>query len=604
MNKSDPNSTRMQFEQEAASIKTIIYNMINGGNADMAKQILEQYTMLNSTDPEITVIKGMLYPDGTSTDTIDKKIPDKYAILNDIETIFILSGIITRRTGYIDSVLRKIKLMEEKWNYKPLLLTCIHNIDQRQALTWVQTASDDRLKMSAGTRVVNIFDYFQKSYADGLESIAVYAPASDGAKYVKASDNIYDVFDGDLYIRKEYYTGYAGCLRMVRHFQNGKKAKDLIYDDWGYLSYIRRYDCDDDNIFHVEYFTTDGKLCIKAFFKFTEKGATPNKYIVYDKDEAVIGECNDSAELAAFYLDKTITADKFYMLIVEDGLMSKAATMIGNDKTNIAKCAVVHSIFQNDAYDPKSGPQLYYKYLCENHIRFDSIIMLTQSASNDFQKIYGKMNNITVIPHPYPYEIEKAIFDKSSRKNGVIIARLDPLKQINYAVDIFSLVVKEIPDAKLEIYGRGPEEERLEEQIKKLGLEKNVILRGYTDAPLPIFKNAALSVFTSAAEGFGLTLVESICNGCPAFAFDIKYGPSEIINDGQTGYLIPRFDKEKFAKKIIGFYKNKELQKTMSKNCYNETDRFSTETFLENWYNMTAKLFALFEKRVPSADGG
>jgi poly(glycerol-phosphate) alpha-glucosyltransferase len=186
-------------------------------------------------------------------------------------------------------------------------------------------------------------------------------------------------------------------------------------------------------------------------------------------------------------------------------------------------------------------------------------------------------------------------FNKSDRKNAVIIARLDPLKRISCAVDIFSIVVKEIPDAKLEIYGRGPEEKRLEEQIKKHGLEKNVYLRGYTDTPLPIFKSAAMSVFTSAAEGFGLTLVESICNGCPAFAFDIKYGPSEIISDSQTGYLIPRFDKEEYANKIISFYRDKSLQKLMSENCYKESNRFSTETFLNNWYNMTLKLYEKYK---------
>jgi poly(glycerol-phosphate) alpha-glucosyltransferase len=471
-------------------------------------------------------------------------------------------------------------------------LTCIHNIDQRQALTWLQTAGDDNFKMSAATRVINVFNYFQKSYADGLKSIAVYEPANDGLKYVKTTDNTYDVFDGDICIRKEYYTGYAGCLRMVRNFQNGKKEKDLIYDDWGYLNYIRCYDPDDDSIFHLDYYTTDGNICIKAFFEFTDKGAMPSKYIVYSQNEKVIKECEGSAELAAYYLNKTITDDKFYMLVVEDGLMSKAATMVDSNKTNTAKCAVVHSIFQNDAYDPKSGPQMYYKYLCENHNKFDSIIMLTQSASDDFQKIYGEMQNIFVIPHPYPYEIEETDFEKNDRKNAVTVSRLDPLKQINYAVDIFSLVVKVIPDAKLEIYGRGPEEKRLEEQIKNLGLENNVFLRGYTDTPLPIFKNASLSVFTSVAEGFGLTLVESICNGCPAFAFDIKYGPSEIINNGQTGYLTSRFDKNKFAENIISFYKDSKLQQTMSKNCYKEANRFSTEKFLENWYNMTSNLFA------------
>jgi len=585
------NSTRAQFEQEAASIKTIIFDLINGGNLEMAGQILEQYILLNPTDSEIGAIKSMLYPDGISARETDGEIPEEYNILNNIETIFILSGIITRRTGYIDSVLRKMKLMEDKWNYKPLLLTCIHNINQNQAQTWLQTAGEDQVKMSRHTRIQNVFNYFQKSYEEGLENIAVYSPADDGMKYLKTSDSIYEVYNDDKRIREEHYTGYAGCLRMVRCFNGKKKEKDSVYDDWGYLNYIREYDPVDDSKFHVNYYTTGGDLCIKAYFEFSDAGAMPNKYIVYDDCENVIKECEDSAELAAYYLSQTIKDDKFYMLVIEDGLMSKAATMVESNKKNIAKCAVVHSIFLNDAYNLKSGPQKYYKYLCENHKKFDGIVMLTKSASNDFHSLYGKKQNMFVIPHPYPYDIEKVDFSKREQKKAVIIARLDPLKQINYAIDIYSHVVKEVPDAVLDIYGHGPEEEQLNKQIKALGLENNVFLKGYTDKPLTIFNTAVLSLFTSGAEGFGLTLVESICNGCPAFAFDIKYGPSEIITNGQTGYLFSRFDTKGFAKKVIEYLNDINLQQAMSENCYTESHKFGNESFLENWFNMTRTIY-------------
>ena len=370
----NPDNTRAQFEQEAASIKEIIFTLINDGSLDMASQILDQYILLNPTDPEINTIKCILYPDGTAIWETVKKIPEEYKILNNIETVFILSGIITRRTGYIDSVLRKIKLMEDKWNYKPLLLTCIHNINQKQAQTWLQTAGEDQINMSAQTRIQNVFDYFQKSYTEGLENIAMYSPANDGMRYVKTSDSVFKVYDGENHVRDEHYNGYSGCLRMVRYFNGEKKEKDVVYDDWGYQNYIREYDPSDDSLFHVDYYTTDGDLCIKAFFEFSKEGAMPNRYIVYDDSENVVRECADSAELAAFYLNQTIKEDKFYMLVVEDGLMSKAATMVDSCKENVAKCAVVHSIFLNDAYDPKSGPQKYYKYLCENHTKFDSIV--------------------------------------------------------------------------------------------------------------------------------------------------------------------------------------------------------------------------------------
>jgi len=216
---------------------------------------------------------------------------------------------------------------------------------------------------------------------------------------------------------------------------------------------------------------------------------------------------------------------------------------------------------------------------------------LTQAARNDFQSIYGKVQNTFVIPHPYPFDIDKVDFNKRSHKKAVTISRLDPLKQISHAVDIFSLVVKKVPDATLDIYGHGSEEENLRKQIKKLGLENNVFLKGYTDDPLAIFSSAVMSVFTSAAEGFGLTLVESICNGCPAFAFDIKYGPPEIITEGQTGDLLPRYDKEGFAKKVIEYLRDTTLQQSMSENCYNDAQRFSNEKFLEKWFKMTETIF-------------
>jgi len=578
-------SAKEQFEQEAAMLKKIIYEFIEGGHVIMAAQVLEQYALLNPTDPDLEDLRGMLYPDGAKVE--EEEIPEEYEILNNIETIFILSGIITKRTGYIDSVLRKIKLMEEKWNYKPILMTCIHNIDQRQAQTWLNTAGVGQVKLGADTRIFNVYEYFQKSYADDLENKAVYSE-EDADKIIGNIEEGVEV--------KKLFLGYMGSLRMVRYFKNGNADKDLVYDDWGYLNYIREYSTLSEDIYDVKYYTTDGKLCIEALFRPTANGTEQEKIFIYDSNEEIITECTNNAELAAICLDRIITNDKFYMLVVEDGLMSKAAATV-ECKNNVVKCAVVHSIFLNDAYKPESGPQKFYKYLCENHKKFDGIIMLTEDASKDFEKLYGESSKLFVIPHPYPYLINRTNFEKRDRYKAAVVARLDPYKQLDMTVEIFALVVNEVPDAKLEIYGRGTEEEHIRAQIKKLGLEKNVFLMGYTDEPLAVFNSAVLSIFTSKAEGFGLTLMESICNGCPVFAFDIKYGPAEIIDDGQTGFLFPRFDVEKCARKMIEYYKDIEIQKTMIDKCYNAAPEFSTDKFLENWYKMTETLYQRYRAK-------
>jgi poly(glycerol-phosphate) alpha-glucosyltransferase len=217
--------------------------------------------------------------------------------------------------------------------------------------------------------------------------------------------------------------------------------------------------------------------------------------------------------------------------------------------------------------------------------------MLTEEAGRDFGNLYGGTDDIFILPHPYPFEINKIDFDKRDPFKAVVISRLDPLKQLDLTIEIFAQVAKKIPDAKLEIYGRGPEEASLKKLISKLKMEKNIFLKGYTDEPLAVFNKAVLSISTSKAEGYGLALMESICNGCPVFAFDIKYGPSEIIEDGQTGFLFPRFDTQKFANEIVKYLNDTNQQKNMSENCYNAAHRFSTDIFMEKWYNMTKTLY-------------
>jgi len=158
------------------------------------------------------------------------------------------------------------------------------------------------------------------------------------------------------------------------------------------------------------------------------------------------------------------------------------------------------------------------------------------------------------------------------------------------------LVVKELPDAVLELYGFGQEEENCKKLIKKLGLNKNVIIKGFTNDPAGVFSSAAFSMMTSAIEGYPLTLAESVCNGCPVFAFDIKYGPSDVINHNKTGFLFPRFNKELYAQKIISYLKDIDKQRVMSENCYDAAPKHSVDTFMDKWFKFTEEMYRRKQK--------
>ena len=50
-------------------------------------------------------------------------------------------------------------------------------------------------------------------------------------------------------------------------------------------------------------------------------------------------------------------------------------------------------------------------------------------------------------------------------------------------------------------------------------------------------------------EGFSLSLLESLSHGVPVISYDIKYGPAEMINNGENGYLIQKDDENALYEK-------------------------------------------------------
>lgn len=91
----------------------------------------------------------------------------------------------------------------------------------------------------------------------------------------------------------------------------------------------------------------------------------------------------------------------------------------------------------------------------------------------------------------------------------------------------------------------------LKDLINEYALNDYVEINDYTSNPLAEFKASRASLLTSDFEGFGLTIMESIAVGCPVISYDVKYGPREIIENGQNGYLVEPNNISYFAKSMM-----------------------------------------------------
>ncbi|MFC4637086.1 glycosyltransferase [Deinococcus hohokamensis] len=100
---------------------------------------------------------------------------------------------------------------------------------------------------------------------------------------------------------------------------------------------------------------------------------------------------------------------------------------------------------------------------------------------------------------------------------------------------------------RIDVAGEGPDRTALEQRARALGLQEQVRFIGYVADPLAFLQERDVFVLTSHAEGFANVLVEAMACGLPTVAFDIEFGPRELVRHEETGYLVPDGDLDTFA---------------------------------------------------------
>ncbi|GHT76289.1 glycosyl transferase [Bacteroidia bacterium] len=209
--------------------------------------------------------------------------------------------------------------------------------------------------------------------------------------------------------------------------------------------------------------------------------------------------------------------------------------------------------------------------------KYDKFVVLTKED----QENWKGYDNIAQIYNPLPFYPDTV--SPLNTQRVVSVGRLNWQKGFDLLIAAWKIVNKDFPDWQLDIFGKGEEREKLIALINQFQLEKIVKIHQPTQEIVKEYSASSIYAMTSRYEGFGMVLVEAMACGLPCVSFDCPYGPSEIIRDGKTGFLVEDGNIGQLAEKIKMLITDENRRKKMGHNARKDIYRFSIEVIMTQW---------------------
>lgn len=192
--------------------------------------------------------------------------------------------------------------------------------------------------------------------------------------------------------------------------------------------------------------------------------------------------------------------------------------------------------------------------------RADGFIAVSEGIRSDLEQwLQVTPDRIHVLPNP---TIAPELYDRAAEDPGHqwLVAGQPPVvlgvgalrQQKDFATLIRAFArVRATRACRLIILGEGRQRSRLEKLASRLGIADDVDLPGWRPNPHAYVARAAVFALSSRWEGTANVIIEAAALGTPIVATDCRYGPREVLRDGQYGELVSPRDPNQLAGAIL-----------------------------------------------------
>ena len=230
-------------------------------------------------------------------------------------------------------------------------------------------------------------------------------------------------------------------------------------------------------------------------------------------------------------------------------------------------CKIPHIWYVHEilSQDPKLKHMIKIEFLYPIMLQLsEKIVVVSNAVKQEFIKYLG-----------YDSDKIEVVY------NGVVTPNSPPASLVGYNVlsvggicrrkgqytllKSAEIVINVIPKARFPLAGMFWEKEYshllLEERVR-MGIERKFSFNKWTVDMDAYYQSGAVLVSPSTVEAFGLSMLEGMAHGLPVVTTD-SGGPSEIVVEGETGFIVPVNDEVRMAERTLRLLENKELAKKM-----------------------------------------
>ena len=175
---------------------------------------------------------------------------------------------------------------------------------------------------------------------------------------------------------------------------------------------------------------------------------------------------------------------------------------------------------------------------------------------------------------------------KPLRPHLVCTRGFHPYYCVDVVVRAFAEVVREYPDACLDLVGKGPSEDEIRAVVRELGVpgvrflgvaSRQEIGRIYDDAD--IFINA------SRLDNMPVSVMEAFAAGTPVVTTSPECMPY-LVEEGRTGLLSPVGDAHALAQNVLRVLRDADLASRLALNAYQESQGFLWQNVRGQWLSV------------------